>query len=329
MTNYNNELDFISIIKKIYKSKKEIIYITIFFLIIGVILSYLAPIKYSSSTIFIPQNQDSSNSSLSGVASLVGINFGPNLNGSEIPSSMYPQVIESTKFKRLLLKSIIDKKKNQTLKSYIIEYYKIDNSDHANDSPIYVSQLEEDCFEKISDLISVYVNQKDGFVTITGIMSIAEYSAIIAINSKDILQKIIIENKIESARQNLKFSEEQLNEKKLEFDKIQARLSYFKDSNLNSVNSFVINEKDKLEAEFQIISSVVTELAQQVEQAKLQVSMDTPVFSTIREAVIPNKRTSPKRGLSVIIYFFVGLITSILYILIKDPIKKIYLELKD
>ena len=50
-------------------------------------------------------------------------------------------------------------------------------------------------------------------------MSIAEYSAIIAINSKDILQKIIIENKIESARQNLKFSEEQLNEKKLEFDK--------------------------------------------------------------------------------------------------------------
>jgi len=325
----NNELDFISFIKKIYKSKTDIIYITIFFLTLGVIISLLAPIKYSSSTIFIPQNQDSNNSSLSGVASLVGINFGSNLNGSEIPSSMYPQVIESTKFKRLLLKSIIDEKKNQTLKSYIIEYYKIENSDYANQPPIYVSQLEENCFEKISELISVYVNQKDRFVTITGIMPVAEYSAIIAINSKEILQKIIIENKIESARQNLKFSEEQLNEKKIEFDKIQARLSYFKDSNLNSVNSFVINEKDKLEAEFQIISSVVTELAKQVEQAKLQVSMDTPVFSTIKEAVIPNKRTSPRRSLTVIIYAFIGLVTSILFILIKNPIKEIYLELKE
>ena len=30
-------------------------------------------------------------------------------------------------------------------------------------------------------------------------------------------------------------------------------------------------------------------LSKQVEQAKLQVTKDTPVFSTIKEAVIPNK----------------------------------------
>ena len=49
-----------------------------------------------------------------------------------------------------------------------------------------------------------------------------------------------------------------------------------------------INEKNKLEAEFQIINAVVTELSKQVEQAKLQVKKDTPVFSTIKEAIIPN-----------------------------------------
>ena len=46
-------------------------------------------------------------------------------------------------------------------------------------------------------------------------------------------------------------------------------------------------------AEFGIINAVVSELSKQVEQAKLQVTKDTPVF-TIREAVIPNKK-SPKK----------------------------------
>ena len=92
-------------------------------------------------------------------------------------------------------------------------------------------------------------------------MSNAEFAAIVSNKTKDILQKIIIENKIESARQNLTFSETQLFEKKLLYDEIQAKLALFSDSNLNSVNSFVMNEKSKLEAEFQIINSVVTELS--------------------------------------------------------------------
>ena len=82
--------------------------------------------------------------------------------------------------------------------------------------------------------------------------------------------------------------------KKLEFDEIQSKLAYFSDSNLNTVNSFVNNEKDKLQAEFQIINAVVTELSKQVEQAKLQVTKDTPVFSTIKEAIIPNKKLVQK-----------------------------------
>ena len=115
--------------------------------------------------------------------------------------------------------------------------------------------------------------------------------------------------------------------KKLEFDEIQSKLAYYSDSNLNTVNSFIINEKDKLEAEFQIISAVVTELSKQVEQSKLQVTKDTPVFSTIKEVIIPNKRTSPKRTQLVIIFGFIGFVISCLFILIKDPIKKFFNEI--
>ena len=108
------------------------------------------------------------------------------------------------------------------------------------------------------------------------------------------------------------------------FDEIQSKLAYFTDSNLNSVNSFVINEKNKLEAEFEIINAVVTELSKQVEQAKLQVKKDTPVFSTIKEATISNLRSSPKRKQTVIIFSLIGLIFSLSFILVKEPFIEIW-----
>ena len=160
-------------------------------------------------------------------------------------------------------------------------------------------------------------------------MPVAEYSAIVANEAKEILQKIIIENKIETARQNLIFSEKQLADKKLEFDEIQSKLAYFSDSNLNTVNTFVINEKDKLDAEFQIISSVVTELSKQVETAKLQVTKDTPVFSTVKEAIVPLKRFSPKRTQTFIIFGFIGFLVSCLFILLKDSIIYIFKEISE
>ena len=324
----DDEIDLVEILKKIYKSRKFILIISFSFALLGVAVAMLSPIKFSSETIFITQNQESNSSSLSGVASLVGINLGASNFGGEIPSSMYPQVTQSPKFKRLLLNSNIDFDNKINLKQYLIDYYKLNTENDKINSDLYVSELENDCFNIINEIISVNVNQKDGFITLSSTLPVAEYSAILTKKAKEILQEIIINNKIESANQNLIFSQQQLEEKKLIFDEIQAKLAYFSDSNLNSVNSFVINEKDKLEAEFQIINAVVTELSKQVEQVKLQVSKDTPVFSTIKEAVIPIKRTSPKRTQLVIIFGFLGLVISTGFILAKDILFDVFNEVK-
>lgn len=323
-----DEIEFFEILKKIYSSRKIILYSTIVFLLIGLIVSLTSPIKFTSSTIFIPQNQEPNSSSLSGVASLVGINIGSSSFGSDIAPSMYPKIGDSPKFKRLILESIIDEKNELSLKKILVKHYNIKEEKELVSSEMEMTKLEEECFKILSNLISINVNQQEGFVTITSTMPIAEYSATLAKVSREILQSIIIENKIETARQNLNFSKKQLSEKRIEFDEIQSKLAYFSETNLNTVNTFIINEKDKLEAEFGIINSVVTELSKQVEQAKLQVSKDTPVFSTIREAIIPNTRTSPKRKNIVFKYVIIGFVLSLIYILVNEPLKKILKYIK-
>ena len=326
--NSNDEIDIIDLIKKLYKSKKLIVLITIIFSSIGIATALLLPVKYNSTTVFITQNQESGSSSLSGVASLVGINLGSSSLGGEIPSTMYPQIVQSVKFKRLLLNKLIDDKNNLTLENYIANHYSIKEVEEQNISELGMTLNEEKYFNILTEILNVSVNQKDGFISIGCEMPNAEYSAKVAKFSRELLQNIIIENKIETARQNLIFSEGQLIEKKKEFDDIYSKLAFFSDSNLNSVNSFVLNEKNKLESEFQIISAVVEEISKQVEQAKLQLKKDTPVFSTIQEAVIPLKKSSPKRTQLVIIFGFLGLITSSIIVLIREPLKNILFEIK-
>ena len=331
MSENSDEIDLIEIAKIIWNGKKLIAAISSFFVLIGVVTSLLSPIIYTSSTTFIPSYQEgSSGSSLSGVASLVGINLGAMSSGNEIPSSMYPQVSESVEFKRLMLEEFIDEKKQIVMKRYLADYYKIDDNLELNKpNKSFVSKFEDELFDLLQNKIfSISVNQKDGFVTISANMPESEYAAYAAINARNILQKIIINNKIKSAKQNLEFSEEQLKSKKIEFDEIQNKLGYFNDSNLNIVTSPIVNERKKLEAEFQIINAVIVELSKQVEQNKLQVSKDTPVFSIIKEASMPVLRSSPKRTQMVLIFGFIGFILSTVFILIKKPLLVIINEIK-
>ena len=328
-TKLDEEIDLIDILKKLYNSRKLIIYTTLIFSIIGIAYGLILPIKFNSTTVFIPQNQESSSSSLSGVASLVGINLGSGSLGSEIPSSMYPQIVESIKFKRLLLNKVIDTKTNLTIENFLAKHYSIEEVEEENISDLGMTLNEEKYFEILNEILNVSVNQKDGYISINCEMPIAEYSAKIAKFSRELLQNIIIEYKIETARQNLIFSEGQLIEKKKEFDEIYSKLAFFSDSNLNSVNSFILNEKNKLESEFQIISAVVEEISKQVEQAKLQLKKDTPVFSTIQEAVIPIKKSSPKKAQLVIIFSFLGFILSCISVLLSKSLKNIFFEIKN
>ena len=324
MDNTHDEIDLIELLKTVWNGRKQIIIISFVFVLVGISNALLLPVIYSSSTTFInSQTESSSASGLSGVASLVGINLSGMSSGSEIPPTMYPQIGESVEFKRTLVDSYIDEKEQIKLGDFLANYNSIEKSVTENSNKLFISEFENELFDVMNDVISISVDQKEGFVTISANMPNSEYAANTCINAREILQKIIIDSRIKSAKQKLEYSEKQLASKRIEFEEIQNKLAYFNDSNINLVTSSVINERDKLEAEFQIINAVMIELSKQVEQRKLQVSEDTPVFSIVKEASMPVKRSSPKRTQVVLIFGFVGIIVSVFYILIKDPFKQI------
>ena len=354
-----DEIDLIALIKSLWISKKFIIKLTAAFAALGVVVALLSPIKYTASSTFIPQSsQAGSSSNLSGVASLVGISLGGNISSNEIPPSLYPQIIQSTTYKRDLLKlplKISSEKPSVLLQDYMLQ--KNSSSDflgtvkkytimlpftilsaikgeeknsnyNSSNSAMSVSLKEEGLFENLTGILKLSVNSKERFVTLSASMEDPLVSAIIAKGAQEILQKNVINYKIKSASEQLEFNQKLLDFKKIEFDSLQNKLALFKDSNLNIVGSRFQNKLSGLESQFNIVNAVYQELSKQLEQSKLQVSRDTPVFSVIKGVSIPNQRSAPKRSLTVVIYSFIGFILGCGFVLIKTPFLQIIKEIK-
>jgi uncharacterized protein involved in exopolysaccharide biosynthesis len=109
---------------------------------------------------------------------------------------------------------------------------------------------------------------------------------------------------------------------------LQDERAVFVDNNINISSSLFQNKLSRIESELSISQNVVQQLASQVEQAKLQVNKDTPVFTTIKPVTIPFKKSSPSRIFTVMIFLFIGFTISIVYVILKESIIKIIKSIK-
>jgi uncharacterized protein involved in exopolysaccharide biosynthesis len=178
---------------------------------------------------------------------------------------------------------------------------------------------EEEIYLQTKKLISLIVDKKEGFVTLSVAAENPEVAAIIAQNAQHLLQQEVIDFKIKNAQELLTFTETLYKEKKVAFEALQDELASFRDQHQNISSGLFGNKLSRLESELAIASAVNEELAKQVEQARIQVSKDTPIFTIIDPVAIPNQKTSPKRTLIILSFAFLGFFLGLGYALIKTP----------
>ena len=348
-----DEIDLIKLLKKVWISKRFILKCTSFFMLTGLIVALLRPIEFTASTTFIPQTSDSkSGSSLSGIASLAGINLGGGATGGEIPPTLYPQILNSVSIQRSIIEIIIPSNMDSIsysdylnnkptsilslLKKYTIELPSVIKRAFSKNktlpiitrnNPMIVSSKEKKLFNIISEQIALSVNEKDGYVNLSVTTDDPTIAAILTKKVKEILQKQIIDYKIQHGKEYLNFTQKQYNEKQKEYFILLDEVAKAKDQNKIIISERYQNQFKQKEGELLIAQSVYQELAKQLEQAKLQVAKDTPIFSTIKPVTIPTERSAPRRSIILLIWSFLGFIASIGIVIIKNPILNIWKEI--
>ena len=345
-----DSIDVIALLTTLWQSRKFIVKTILIFFVFGVLIALLSPVKYKASTVFVLQlgSGVKAPSGLSSLASLAGINLSSGNQGGDISPLLYPNLSSNIPFKLALLSAPITEDTSDTLdvqfyllsqKSGInilstIKKYTIGlpgllfssdtNTSSSQSSLISLTEEEEELVEMLSEKYTVSVNEKEGYVAVSALdknpVIAAELVRIITAN----LQDEIIQKRLEKVQNNLDFTQNQYNQKKLEFEKIQDRLARFKDRNQNISSSLFLNELERIQAEYSIALNVVTELATQVESAKLRVNKDTPIFSVIDPVTVPTQKEYPKRINIVVLFLFFGFVIASTYILVKQPLKSLW-----
>jgi uncharacterized protein involved in exopolysaccharide biosynthesis len=353
-----DEIDLLDIILPIWRSRKQILTTAIIFAIFGGIIGFLTPATYTASSTFLPQTAQAGgglSGSLGGLASLAGIDLNTPSAGGDIPPTMYATVLGSEPFrKRILDSKILVNGDSVSYRSYLenqprsalgtIQEYTVGlpgkligllSLKEEEKQTIIESQSLQPLSNKeygllgaVSSKVSIVNDKKEGIITISVVESDPIIAAQVTKVTEKVLQDWISEHKIKNAKSQYDFISKQFEAKQKEFFSIQDQLAGYIDRNQNVLSATYLTHLDRLQAEFDLVNSVYSELAKQKEQAAIQLSKDTPTFSVLDPVKVPKDKTDPNKSIYILGAFFIGLILSTGWFLAQKPVQDLIKKLQ-
>jgi LPS O-antigen subunit length determinant protein (WzzB/FepE family) len=342
-----DKIDLVALLKRFWIARKTIQKITLFFVFLGLFIAIFSKNEFTSTTTFVAVNQESVKGSLGGLASLAGINLGGSTSSAEISPELYPQIINSTPFQLELLNTLLTiegEERSVTYKEFykniyspgllgnIIKYTiglpgvlisflkegkELDKASQESEI-IIISQKENELIKQLKSQMNLKVNDKEGFVTISVTLPEAIASAQITLKARELLQDYILKFKTQKSIEQLMYIQARFSEKQNEFNSVKIALARFQDQN-NGINTALGRTKLlQLQADYDLVFSLYSELAKQLEAQRLQVKKDTPLFSILKPVSIPVEKSNTSRAIILVVYLFFGFVFSLGYILGKE-----------
>jgi len=346
------EIDLLELARKLWDNRRFILKVTTIFAAIGLFVAIFSAKEYTSSVTMVPQLGDGKSKAggLAGLAAMAGVNLGDMGGGDVLSPTIYPKIMASVQFQKDLMYTKVKfdnipqeitlydyytnddyqpfnlfasiKKYTIGLPGVIIKAIKGENSEKGVGSReskyLKMTQKESDVAKVLAKQVSLAINEKEGTLNLTANMPEALASTQVVEAARLLLQKYITDFKVDKVRQNLDFIQQRYNEAKRSFEQKQMQLAAFKDGNRNVILASAQTTGERINAEYTLLYSVYSELAKQLEQAKIKVKDATPVLTVVEPAVVPNQKSKPNRPLILIGFAFFGGFIAVGFLLFKE-----------
>lgn len=351
------EIDLIDLIRKLWLERMFILKVTGVFILLGLLTALTGAKEYTASCQFVPQtSKNANNSSMARLASLAGINMGSLATGEQLLSPLvYPNVLNSIAFKRDLLQTQIringeeepitlltylsDKKYRKfsltgTILKYtvglpglIVHAIKGEPEEQetiADESFVVLTKEEYTAIRALESVIGIEVEEKKGYIALSAQMPEPYAAAQVAESALELLQKYITEFKVDKVQSNLEFIQERYDELKKEYEEIQEQRAAYKDANQGISTSRARTNLEKLDNQYNLAYSIYSEMATQLEQAKIQVKETTPILTVIDPVSMPIKPSKPRKMMILVGFTFLGGVAACGYVLIAPTLREAF-----
>ena len=164
---------------------------------------------------------------------------------------------------------------------------------------------------ELEDRLTISVDRKTFIITITGQMPDAYASADLVRVASDHLMQRIIDYESRKAGEQFRFVDEQFKQARQRYEQAQRDLAFFSDRNRALMSATANIDRDRLQRENDLAFEVFQQFSRELEQARIKMNQDTPVFTVIEKVTVPTMRTKPRRTRLVLTTMFVGVILGI------------------
>ena len=353
------EVDLLEILFDLWKRRKLILLFLIIMIGFGFIIAFTTPKEYSSQVRLLPEISDQKGGAsilrqFGNLGNLTGFNFGLLGSSDAINPNLYPEIVKSTPFLLKLMKEefmVPRLNKKVSLYEYLLEYkpfslpglirkytiglpgvmisklrMKSGGNGHISDVNSDLIQLSPDQFKILLELqgrINGSVDKRNGIVTISVQMPDALHAAILTEKIAAFLTEYITSYRIEKAILDFNFINDRHKEAELNFLTSQERLSAFRDENKNIISAKILSEEERLQSEYNLAFNLYNSLSLELEQARISVQKETPVFKVLSPAEVPILKSKPKKAVILIASFIIGILLAFSYIILETIFAKI------
>lgn len=356
------EIDLVELIQRMWVNRKLILKVTGVFFVLGLLVALLSSKAYTAGCDVVPQTSNSSSTSkMSSLAALAGINLNQMQEVKTLSPYVYENILNSATFRKELMHTKLNYEKadrpvsfyeyntseefnkpglGKIIKKYTIglpflilnairgeqpepDFTAVETEENGGPRIETMTKDEYECNKLLSDCISMTLDDKNGYLSISVTMPEAVVAAEMAQATVTLLQKYITEFKIEKVQSNLDFVQERYNEAKANFEDIQDRRARFRDANQNTTRYSARTQLEKLDAEYTLAMNLYSELATQLEQAKINVKETTPILTVINPVTIPLEKSKPRRSIILFGWTFFGVVLGMGAVLVLPSVAEI------
>ena len=363
---YDDEegIDMLALIKSLWDGRKTVIITTCIFIGLGLVAALTMKRTYEVNTVMVPQMSSKSSSSLSSLASLAGFDLGTSSSGAELSPLIYPQIVNSVPFRKELMYTPLhfaDVDTAVSMFTYAKDYTKTtvmgsimkytiglpgtiltairgeqpdmvlpgaDEADAGDVKPLVLSNDEVKVLKKVGESVSLMVDKKEGYITLSVKGNDPVMAAELAIKAQQLLQEEVTRFSVEKSQTELDYIQARYNEIKKEAEAYQDQLALVTDRSQNMTGTRDRIERDRIQAKYNVANSIYGEMAKQLEQAKMQVKKDTPVFTVIQPVTVPTQ-PSNSRSKTLIVWTFLGFVLGCGIVLAKGYLPKLMEQFKN
>jgi LPS O-antigen subunit length determinant protein (WzzB/FepE family) len=362
-----DEIDLLELAKTIWAGRNTIIKITLGFIIFGVFWALFSAEEFESEAILMPEVQQTEGRAgqllqrFGGAFGLGGLS-GSDMPQGTIPPMIYPRIVNSLSFQLELMEKelyfrdydvtttwpdFLENHFNPGLTSYLVDYTvklpitilggirSLLSTDDiiATENPfasefISITEEQQEMVDDLRSRISVNQDKDTGLLTTKVKLQDARAAAELNRHLIELLKEYVTDYRIEKARQNLEFSEQQRDEAEVRFERTQLALAEFLDANRNINTARLETELERLQDEKNLALNIYNSLSQRYEEARITLQEQTPIFKVVQAVSVPSKRSEPNRPITVIVFTLLGGILAIGIVLLKPVFGRVRDEIR-